>query len=103
MLDVLQLEVFHGDSLGAVVVGDDLQGTFFGNVSCLGLEGPEVTIEGDMHARESGYPRRADVTEAIFAVHKLATQVADDVETFAIGRHEDHRQVSLRDNCPWQH
>ena len=91
VLHVLQLEVLHGDGLGAVVVGDHPQGATLGDIARLGLEGPEVTIEGHVYARESGHPRRADVTEVIFTVDELAAQVADDIETLAVGRHEEHR------------
>lgn len=73
MFNILQLQVFHGNGLSAIVVGDDFQGAFFGNVTRLGLEGPEVGIEGDMHAREFGQIRRTEIAEAILSIHDLTT------------------------------
>ena len=91
VFNILQFEVLHGDSFGAVVVGDDFQGAALGDIACLRLEGPEVAVEGNMYAGEHRQIRCADVAEVVLAVNELSAKVTDDEEALAVGRHEEHR------------
>ena len=91
VLKVLQLEVLHGDGLGAVGVGDDLQGAALGHIAGLGRHGPEVVFGGDMDAGEEGQIRRDEIAKLELAVGGFAIDIADDEGTLVVGRHEEHR------------
>ena len=84
-------EVLQIDGLGAVVVGGDPQSAALGHIARLGLEGPEVGVEGDMDTRQGGQIRRADIAELVLAYKRCVARIADDEETLAVGRHEEHR------------
>ena len=88
---ILQFEILHGDGFGAVFIGSHSQFAAFCDITCLGLEVPEVTIESDVDTWEGWQIRCADVAEVVLAVNDLSAEVADDEETFAVSRHEEHR------------